>query len=1509
MNDNIWDESNENDDNERQPSDSNDPSTPDQSSIPDSIPLPHPRNPTSSDASGNSWGNSAGDPLADIPSTIRQGGPRGDSQNNPDANSSSVNREGRDKGTENYPADEKDIQSGNTASRAADGAIGAAAGVGDAIEASGAKRVGGGTEDAVFDKARDVGPSTTEGGLVDNAGKRLDSVGKTIEQGSMAMGDPAVGRAVGAGVRVAGTAIPKAVAIGGMLFVGLLAVFLLIMLIVSGGSKEPPTVSYVEPEIESEKIPEYVLLEYQNATRGTDIPWTVLAAIGEIATFHGSTSPYDSIVRDPDRIETQDARNPRLAGVQDQDSVDSSSADVSGTVAPSTTLTSRMQAVHDATSTTTLPGAATSTTIIQTESDVGGITVYTIHPTVSPPIGDAALREGQALGPMLLWPELVAEYPSYDPQNWTSALQVSVYEIESIRETMEAEGIRLPDYPQDDPEAVDDYWEAVVEQFRGGRDKIGDSGDGCGVANDATMEEIVATSFRCEANAAAENNGLWVVTSKRTDATTEAVTYTAKENLEAVQVLVDDAMGYAYAWSGQTWKNATLETITLPGCEEGALDTEYAGLFPITTTQASEMGISDRCDPLESTRKIAATVVAQASISPEMRVADTAVFDGWQTQPLAVGDTLNQEAYQEDISTITVSLTQEAQDACLVTWEAFYVGTSTNPGAVSITSSLAATDAQFATEAGEEMYMSGFGEESWVDQYVVMRDALHQQAINVGLISNAGEPTPCFDYYTMEESWFMIKEGVGTSSQGDPELDSVTIWIEYEKLVVERADASIYDWGSAPGVVRFATDLEHKTALNWHPNPPSAQRSTVPENGFGRRVVVTAIRLGGMFVGDERAGTQLAWMTMGLALMKDRSCGPAYDSECDAVTREAMHVMDNTQEKEMLARGELIPLQIEGGGPCGSFNAWGRPSVVMPFQAMCVDAAQDGITFAIGGSTRTYQDQIVAKRNKPTLAATPGNSYHEWGLALDLAYSDALEWMHTVVGCYSGDVTAPDPTSTYRSLNQPMTRHAYVNATTKPCNANEYPVKRMNTYGLVTPVCKMDSRNPEALKTDKWVMCSYEPWHVQPGISLSVTFDTAESVLLASGDIEGCYLAAQQLPLTTPGGSTYDTQLIGQMVYQMFRCVADAAGMSTQAPTTVNWSYTGDNSYRWSGADLGFTNLTEQIASEAVVVSFCESVGYDAGALSSNNSTGKYGGVFQMGDNEMDAFAPPGASKFDPVANVYGAARYYLAKSTSTSRWGGWHPWAVVNTDFGSRGGDGVRRSPVLPSYGSTDPDSIGWPGGELPQWAVNPFEWAIPGPGCKTAVADGQWPASSPLPGHIGITGPPKPATVSSSATSSSGSAGNVAIIGDSITEGSKPQLLEIIPNVRIDSEVGRNFSEASAALQRLVKSSVPETLVVALGTNNGVNVETYDAFILEAEEAGVQNFVIVNIRADRSWETDTNAAISIVASTHENVSLADWKTLSDTQTEWFRDDGIHPVLEGRKQFAQLISNTLRGI
>lgn len=190
--------------------------------------------------------------------------------------------------------------------------------------------------------------------------------------------------------------------------------------------------------------------------------------------------------------------------------------------------------------------------------------------------------------------------------------------------------------------------------------------------------------------------------------------------------------------------------------------------------------------------------------------------------------------------------------------------------------------------------------------------------------------------------------------------------------------------------------------------------------------------------------------------------------------------------------------------------------------------------------------------------------------------------------------------------------------------------------------------------------------------------------------------------------------LTAQTIYEVFYCEGLVHGLEGEPPN--------------ASADYGFANKAQQVASEAVVVAWCESGGFEAA-----DHGGTYAGLFQIGAGEFADYGPDGGSRTSPTDNIRAAANYFYAGHGSLP-WDGWRPWAVVNTDLadfqdaeGNMPNYGVRYPPFQ-RFASTHPEHSGErTSASMPAWALNPYQERFPTyaetNGCRVLNTGETWP------------------------------------------------------------------------------------------------------------------------------------------------------------------------------------------
>lgn len=187
--------------------------------------------------------------------------------------------------------------------------------------------------------------------------------------------------------------------------------------------------------------------------------------------------------------------------------------------------------------------------------------------------------------------------------------------------------------------------------------------------------------------------------------------------------------------------------------------------------------------------------------------------------------------------------------------------------------------------------------------------------------------------------------------------------------------------------------------------------------------------------------------------------------------------------------------------------------------------------------------------------------------------------------------------------------------------------------------------------------------------------------------------------------------------------------------------------------------------------------------------------------------------------------------------------------------------------------------------------------------------------------TGPPFGAastTVSANALVTEASIRSVAIIGDSITNGSELELRERlgmldVDIVAVDAEDNRRIAAEGSvgsglsAVSQLAARGGPDLWVIALGTNDVQQYEADDyAPVIDDLLAVVPAdapLVWVDVYLDSSPESSAefNEALRVALGARGRATVVDWASLA--AEDGVLRDGIHPSGFGNEQFAEMIT------
>jgi hypothetical protein len=156
------------------------------------------------------------------------------------------------------------------------------------------------------------------------------------------------------------------------------------------------------------------------------------------------------------------------------------------------------------------------------------------------------------------------------------------------------------------------------------------------------------------------------------------------------------------------------------------------------------------------------------------------------------------------------------------------------------------------------------------------------------------------------------------------------------------------------------------------------------------------------------------------------------------------------------------------------------------------------------------------------------------------------------------------------------------------------------------------------------------------------------------------------------------------------------------------------------------------------------------------------------------------------------------------------------------------------------------------------------------------------------------------------------VFVVGDSVVLGAEPQLRAAFGSwsFTIDAVVSR-FTREGIDVLRARRAEVADVVVVALGYNDGIDVEPFRATAgaLLDELADVALVVWVNLRATEPYYGLDDAVLLELASVRPNVVVADWATASSSlPPEAFAGDGLHLTPAAAEHMADLVAGTVLG-
>lgn len=154
------------------------------------------------------------------------------------------------------------------------------------------------------------------------------------------------------------------------------------------------------------------------------------------------------------------------------------------------------------------------------------------------------------------------------------------------------------------------------------------------------------------------------------------------------------------------------------------------------------------------------------------------------------------------------------------------------------------------------------------------------------------------------------------------------------------------------------------------------------------------------------------------------------------------------------------------------------------------------------------------------------------------------------------------------------------------------------------------------------------------------------------------------------------------------------------------------------------------------------------------------------------------------------------------------------------------------------------------------------------------------------------------------------VTMIGDSIMSGNKGIILAQLPDACIDAKGSRDVCGGyQAALKLNSEGNLSDVVIVELGTNGPLlkhePYATGTKNLLQLLGTERQILWVTTYCSYSQWMKMNNNYIWELSQSRPNITVIDWYALAVNHPEWFKD-GVHPNMEGARQFAKLLRTSL---
>lgn len=150
----------------------------------------------------------------------------------------------------------------------------------------------------------------------------------------------------------------------------------------------------------------------------------------------------------------------------------------------------------------------------------------------------------------------------------------------------------------------------------------------------------------------------------------------------------------------------------------------------------------------------------------------------------------------------------------------------------------------------------------------------------------------------------------------------------------------------------------------------------------------------------------------------------------------------------------------------------------------------------------------------------------------------------------------------------------------------------------------------------------------------------------------------------------------------------------------------------------------------------------------------------------------------------------------------------------------------------------------------------------------------------------------------------GQLTVVGDSVVLGARSVIESSIQGTAVYAKVAWQATDVLRILEEISRAGeLQPKVIIHLGTNGYVTEKSLRAMLALLRDREL--VLVMNSRVPRAWMAPNNQLLAKVVPQYPNAKLIDWHGLSDGQSGFFVQDGVHLTHSGMKSFVASIIAT----